>query len=142
MKTYAAKESDIRRNWYLVDAKDKVLGRLAVKMAKLLSGKGKTLYTPNLDAGDEVVVINADKIKVTGKKLDAKLYTRYSGYPGGLRTRTLSQMLSQKPEDVIRHAVKGMLPKNKLTQGMLRRLKIYAGATHPHAAQNPKTVEV
>lgn len=142
MKTYLAKEKDIKRNWHLVDAKDKVLGRVAVKIAGLLSGKRKATYTPHVDSGDEVVVINADKIKTTGRKLDEKLYTHYSGYPGGLRTRTLKQMLAQKPEEVIRHAVKGMLPKNKLAQQMIGRLKVYKGASHPHAAQNPKTIEV
>ncbi|MGE4357138.1 MAG: 50S ribosomal protein L13 [Candidatus Omnitrophota bacterium] len=126
--------------WYLMDAKDEVLGRLAVKVARILMGKHKPGYAPYLPEGDGVIVINARQVKFTGDKLSQKIYTRYSGYPGGLKKIPLSEMLNKKPEYVIRHAVAGMLPKNKLTKVMLRRLKVYADDKHPHLAQKPVLV--
>jgi large subunit ribosomal protein L13 len=137
MKTYSAKPREIEQSWYLVDADGRTLGRLATEIADTLRGKGKTSFTPHVDTGDFVVVINAEKIAVTGKKLEQKIYYRHSGYPGGLRERTLAEQLARRPEEVIRKAVKGMLPKNKLAAAQLRKLKVYAGPEHPHAAQNP-----
>src|SRR3989338_1128459 len=138
MKTYIAKQKDIHRAWYVVDAKDKILGRLATKVATLLMGKGKAIYSPHQDVGDEVIVINARNIKTTGKKLSQKEYKRYSAYPGGLKIETLETVLKKKPEYVIRHAVKGMLPKSKLGDKLLKKLKVYPDGTHPHSAQKPK----
>jgi large subunit ribosomal protein L13 len=137
MKTYTAKPHEIEQAWYLVDADQRTLGRLATEIADLLRGKGKPAYTPHVDTGDFVVVVNAKKVRVTGKKLEQKIYYRHSGYPGGLRERTLAEQLERRPEEVIRKAVKGMLPKNKLASAQLRKLKVYAGAEHPHTAQNP-----
>ena len=137
MKTYSAKPHEIEQSWYLVDADARTLGRLATEIADLLRGKGKPAYTPHVDTGDFVIVVNAKKIHVTGKKLEQKIYYRHSGYPGGLRERTLAEQLARRPEEVIRKAVKGMLPKNKLASAQLRKLKVYAGPEHPHAAQNP-----
>ena len=137
MKTYSAKPGEITREWYLVDADGLTLGRLATLIADTLRGKLKPQYTPHVDTGDFVIVVNAEKIHVTGNKLDQKRYYRHSGYPGGLRERTLAEQLARRPEDVIRKAVKGMLPKNKLAAAQLRKLKVYAGPEHPHAAQNP-----
>lgn len=141
-KTYIAKEKDIKKIWYLVDAKDKILGRLASKVASILIGKDKVIYSPHQDVGDEVIVINASKIKVTGKKVSDKLYKRYSAYPGGLNQEALAKVLSKKPDYVIRHAVKGMLPKNKLGEKLLKKLKVYGGEQHPHQAQNPKVLKI
>jgi large subunit ribosomal protein L13 len=141
MKTYSAKPGEIERHWYVVDAEAKTLGRLATQIADVLRGKGKAAYTPHIDTGDFVVVVNAEKIHVTGQKLDQKLYYHHSGYPGGLRTRTLREQLDRRPEEVLRKAVKGMLPKNKLASAQLRKLKIYAGPEHPHAAQNPEPMQ-
>jgi large subunit ribosomal protein L13 len=141
MKTYSAKAGEIERHWYLVDAQSKTLGRLATQIAEVLRGKGKPAYTPNIDSGDFVIVVNAEKIHVTGQKLDQKLYYHHSGYPGGLRTRTLREQLDRRPEEVLRKAVKGMLPKNRLASAQLRKLKIYAGPEHPHAAQNPEPMQ-
>src|SRR2546426_12650379 len=138
MKTYTAKPVEIQRNWYVVDAAGKTLGRLATQIADTLRGKTKPEYTPHVDTGDFVVVVNAEKIAVTGKKLDDKLYYRHSGYPGGLRSRPLRDELERRPTEVLRKAVKGMLPRNRLGRAQLRKLKIYAGAEHPHAAQAPK----
>jgi large subunit ribosomal protein L13 len=138
MKTYSAKPGEIERHWYVVDAEAKTLGRLATQIADVLRGKGKAAYTPHIDSGDFVIVVNAEKIHVTGQKLDQKLYHHHSGYPGGLRTRTLREQLDRRPEEVLRKAVKGMLPKNRLASAQLRKLKIYAGPEHPHAAQNPE----
>lgn len=138
MKTVFAKKSEVERKWYLFDAADQVLGRLAVKIAVYLRGKHKPIFTPNADTGDFIVVVNADKVKVTGKKLDGKLYYRHSNYPGGLRTESLRRMLDNKPEKVITAAVWGMLPKNRLGRAMLTKLKVYRGAEHPHRAQNPE----
>lgn len=142
MKTYIAKEKDIQRIWYLVDAKDKILGRLASKVASILRGKDKVIYSPHQDTGDEVIVINARKIRTTGKKLTQKVYKRYSAYPGGLNEETLATVLKKRPEYVIMHAVKGMLPKNKLGEKLLKKLRVYPDEAHPHKAQNPKTLTI
>jgi len=142
MKTYVAKPSDRERNWLIVDATGQTLGRLATQIADALRGKRKPTYTPHIDTGDFVVVVNAEKISVTGNKLAQKQYYRHSGYPGGLRSRTLSEMLERRPEDVLRIAVKGMLPRNRLARKQLTKLKIYAGAEHPHAAQQPQPMEI
>jgi large subunit ribosomal protein L13 len=142
MKTYTAKPGEIERSWYVVDAESKTLGRLATQIADVLRGKGKPAYTAHVDTGDFVIVVNAEKIHVTGNKLDQKIYYRHSGYPGGLRERTLREQLDRRPEEVLRKAVKGMLPKNKLAAAQLRKLKIYAGPEHPHAAQSPVPMEV
>ncbi len=135
MNTLMLKKTDVKRSWHLVDVKDKVLGRIATQIASLLKGKHKRNFTPHIDMGDGVVCINVDKIRVTGKKMEQKYYKRYSGYPSGLREEQLEHLLNRKPTDVIRHAVKGMLPKNKLGRCMLKRLKVYAGDKHPHQAQ-------
>jgi large subunit ribosomal protein L13 len=137
MTTYSARASELTPRWYVIDAQDQVLGRLASRIAQILRGKHKPTYTPNLNSGDFVIVINAEKIAVTGNRLDQKLYYRHSQYPGGMKTQTLRQVLVKHPDRVIQHAVKGMLPHNKLGDDMLHRLKIYAGPTHPHAAQQP-----
>lgn len=142
MKTYAATAADRQRDWYVVDAEGKTLGRLATQIAAVLRGKTKPQYTPHVDVGDFVVVVNAEKITVTGDKLASKTYWRHSGYPGGIRSRTLAEMLDRRPEEVIRLAVKGMLPRNKLARKQLLKLKVYAGPEHPHAAQQPKPMEV
>ena len=138
MKTYSAKPGEIAREWYLVDADGQILGRLATRIADTLRGKGKPQYTPHVDTGDFVVVVNAEKINVTGNKRDQKRYYRHSGYPGGLRSRTLRDQLERRPEEVLRMAVKGMLPKNRLARRQITKLKIYAGPEHPHAPQSPK----
>lgn len=140
-KTYSAKPAEVTRQWYVVDASSMTLGRLATLIAKHLMGKHKAMYTPHIDCGDNVVVINAEKVVVTGNKLADKKYYRHSGYPGGLKEVSLSEQLSKHPNRVIEHAVKGMLPKNKLTSPRLARLKIYAGPQHPHAPQSPKPLE-
>jgi large subunit ribosomal protein L13 len=142
MKTYNAKPGEIERRWYVVDAEGKNLGRLATQIADTLRGKTKPQYTPHVDTGDFVVVVNAEKIAVTGKKLDEKVYFRHSGYPGGLKQRTLREQLERRPTEVLRMAVKGMLPKNRLAARQLTKLKIYAGPEHPHEAQAPKPLEV
>ncbi|HEX6702151.1 MAG TPA: 50S ribosomal protein L13 [Gaiellaceae bacterium] len=142
MKTYTAKPGEINRDWYLVDADGKTLGRLATQIADTLRGKGKPQYTPHVDTGDFVVVVNAEKITVTGQKLDQKRYYRHSGYPGGIRSRTLREQLERRPTEVLRKAVKGMLPRNRLARRQLTKLKIYAGPEHPHEAQAPKPLEV
>ena len=138
MKTYSAKTGEITRDWYVVDAEGQTLGRLATQIADRLRGKGKPTYTPHVDTGDFVVVVNAEKIAVTGKKLDQKIYYRHSGYPGGLRERTLRVQLDRFPTEVLRKAVRGMLPRNKLGRQQLTKLKIYVGPEHPHGAQEPK----
>ena len=142
MKTYTAKPGEIQREWFVVDAEGKTLGRLATQIADTLRGKGKPAYTPHVDTGDFVIVVNAEKIHVTGSKLDTKIYYRHSGYPGGIKQRTLREQLDRRPTEVIRKAVKGMLPKNKLASAQIRKLKIYAGPEHPHAAQAPKPLEL
>lgn len=141
MTTYIAKEKDIKKIWYVVDAKDKILGRLAAKVATVLRGKDKVIFSPHQDTGDEVIVINASKVRVTGKKMRDKEYKSYSAYPGGLNITTLDKMLQKKPEYVIRHAVAGMLPKNKLGAKLLKKLRVYSDDKHPHDAQNPKIME-
>jgi large subunit ribosomal protein L13 len=142
MKTWNAKPGEIERGWYLVDADGKNLGRLATQIADTLRGKRKPQFTPHVDTGDFVIVVNAEKIAVTGKKLDDKMYYRHSGYPGGLKQRTLREQLERRPTEVIRAAVKGMLPRNKLARQQLTKLKVYAGPEHPHDAQAPKDLEV
>lgn len=142
MKTYMATAANRERDWLVVDAEGKTLGRLATRIADALRGKRKPEYTPHVDTGDFVVVVNAEKIHVTGDKLASKLYYRHSGYPGGIRSRTLAEMLDRRPEEVIRKAVKGMLPRNRLGRAQLRKLKVYAGPEHPHAAQQPKPMEI
>jgi large subunit ribosomal protein L13 len=142
MKTYVATPASRERNWLVVDASGQTLGRLATRIADTLRGKNKPEYTPNCDVGDFVIVVNAEKISVTGKKREEKLYRRHSGYPGGLRARTLGEMLERRPEEVIRRAVKGMLPRNRLARAQLRKLKVYSGPDHPHAAQKPEPMEV
>ena len=138
MKTWNAKPHEVERRWYVVDAEGETLGRLATRVADTLRGKRKPGYTPHVDTGDFVIVVNAEKIAVTGKKLQQKLYYRHSGYPGGLKTRTLSEQLDRRPTEVIRAAVKGMLPRNKLSRAQIGKLKIYAGPAHPHEAQQPE----
>jgi large subunit ribosomal protein L13 len=142
MKTYSAKPGEIARDWYVVDADGQTLGRLATQIADTLRGKRKPQYTPHVDTGDFVVVVNAEKIAVTGAKLDQKRYYRHSGYPGGLRSRTLREQLERRPTEVIRIAVRGMLPKNRLARQQLTKLKVYAGPEHPHSAQNPKPLNL
>jgi large subunit ribosomal protein L13 len=141
MKTYSAKPGEVTREWYLVDAEGKTLGRLATQIADTLRGKRKPQFTPHVDTGDFVIVVNAEKIRVTGNKLDQKRYYRHSGYPGGLRSRTLREQLDRRPTEVLRVAVKGMLPKNRLARQQITKLKIYAGPEHPHEAQNPRPLE-
>ena len=142
MSSYVQKPHEVERKWYLVDATDKTLGRLSSKIASMLRGKHKPIFTPHVDCGDYVVVINAEKVKVTGKKLEDKEYKRHSGYPGGLKTVTLEKMLEDKPEEVMIHAVKGMLPKGKLGRQMLKKLRVYKGAEHDHSAQKPEKLEI
>jgi large subunit ribosomal protein L13 len=142
LKTYVATPQDRERNWLLVDAEGQTLGRLATQIADALRGKRKPTYTPHVDTGDFVVVVNAEKISVTGAKRHEKLYHRHSGYPGGLKTRTLNDMLERRPEEVIRLAVRGMLPKNRLARKQLTKLKVYAGPDHPHEAQKPQPMEI
>jgi large subunit ribosomal protein L13 len=142
MKTYVATPATRERNWLVVDANGQTLGRLATQIADVLRGKRKPEYTPHCDVGDFVIVVNADKVAVTGKKLEEKRYYRHSGYPGGLRSRTLAEMLERRPEEVVRRAVKGMLPRTRLGRAQLRKLKVYAGPDHPHAAQKPEPMEL
>jgi len=142
MKTYVANPQTRDRRWYVVDAEGKTLGRLATQLADVLRGKRKPEYTPHVDTGDFVVVINAEKIAVTGDKRAQKRYYRHSGYPGGLRSRTLGEMLERRPEEVIRKAVKGMLPRNRLARRQITKLKVYAGPEHPHVAQKPEPMEI
>ncbi len=142
MKTYQAKKEEVDHRWYLVNAEGKVLGRLAAALAKVLRGKHKPTYTPHVDTGDFVVVVNAGKVSLTGRKLKNKTYYRYTGYPGGLKEMTAEKLLTKKPTEMIRMAVKGMLPKNSLGRQMLRKLKVYAGPNHPHEAQKPVSLEI
>jgi large subunit ribosomal protein L13 len=135
MKTYSTKASDIKREWHVIDASGQTLGRLASEVARLLLGKHKPIYVPHLDTGDYVIVINADKIRVTGNKVEQKLYYRHSGYPGALKSTSLAEMMKTQPTRVIEHAVRGMLPKNPLGRAMFKKLKVYAGPNHPHQAQ-------
>ncbi len=142
MKTSYAKKEDVARDWYVVDAQDKILGRLASEIATRLRGKHKPLYAPFMDAGDFVIVVNAEKISLTGKKLTDKVYYHHSGYPGGLKAVTAGKLLQEKPEELLRTAVKGMLPKNTLGRAMLKKLKIYRGGDHPHEAQCPRVLDL
>lgn len=137
MKTFVAKKEDIKTSWYVIDAKGKTLGRVAAAVAKVLRGKGKVIFTPSVDTGDHVVIINASLVRVTGNKLKDKSYSRYSGYPGGIKNVTLENMLKNRPEAVIRHAVRGMIPHNRLGRDIYRKLKVYSGETYPHKPQNP-----
>lgn len=142
VKTYTPKEKEIERSWFIVDAEDAILGRLSTRVASILRGKHKPQFTPNLDAGDYVVVVNAEKVRVTGGKEDKKLYYRHSRYPGGIRSRSFSEMIERNPERVIEIAVRGMLPKNALGKRTLRKLRVYAGPDHPHTAQEPIKLEI
>lgn len=141
-KTYIPKEKDIKRKWYIVDADGKILGRLATRVADVLRGKDKVIYTPHMDVGDGVIVINAEKVRVTGKKEEQKIYQRYSGYPGGLKEEKLSRLRERDPERIITLAVRGMVPHNRLGRSMLKKLKVYKGSNHRHTAQNPEPLEV
>jgi large subunit ribosomal protein L13 len=140
MKTEVAKLENVKRDWYLVDAQGAVLGRLATQIANVLRGKNKAIFTPSVDTGDFVIVVNAEKIALTGNKLADKIYYSHSGFPGGIKEISAGKLLEKKPEDIIKKAVKGMLPKNKLARHMLKKLKIYAGGKHPHEAQQPKAL--
>lgn len=142
MKTEVAKKETVVHDWYLVDAENLVLGRLATQVANVLRGKHKPVYTPSVDTGDFVVVVNADKIALTGKKMADKIYYSHTGFPGGLKEVNAASMMAKKPEELIRKAVKGMLPKNKLARHMLKKLKVYAGSVHPHEAQQPKQLSL
>ena len=141
MATYSAKKGEVERSWYIIDAENKVLGRIATKIAAILRGKHKPVFTPHMDTGDFVVVINAKKVHMTGRKLTNKIYYRHTGYPGGLKSMTAEEMLKKKPENIIKLAVQGMLPKNKLGRKQLTKLKVYSGSNHPHKAQTPKVLE-
>ena len=142
MRTFTEKTAEIKQEWYVVDARDLTLGRLAARIAPILKGKHKPTYTPHLDCGDFVIVINADKLRVTGRKLDQKLYYRHSGYPGGLTSISLRDQLQRHPERVLEEAVRGMLPKNRLGRRMFKKLKVYAGGSHPHQAQQPRPLDL
>ena len=142
MKSFMASPATIERKWYVIDAEGQTLGRLSSEIAKILRGKNKPTFTPFIDTGDNVIVVNAEKIKVTGKKMDQKIYYKHSDYPGGMRETTLKEMLEKKPTDVITLAVKGMLPKGPLGRSMIEKLHVYAGAEHPHAAQKPEALEI
>ncbi len=142
MSTPVAKKAELQKDWYVVDLENKVLGRAATEIARVLRGKHKAIYTPSVDTGDFVIVLNAEKIRLTGNKLSQKTYYRHSGYTGGLTAITASKMLEKKPEELIKRAVKGMLPKNKLGRQMFRKLKVYCGPEHPHQAQQPKELKV
>jgi large subunit ribosomal protein L13 len=142
VRTFTQKNEEIERDWYVVDAEGETLGRLASRIAPILKGKHKPIYTPHLDCGDFVIIVNAEKVRVTGRKLDQKFYHRHSGYPGGLKSISLRDQLDKYPERVLQAAVRGMLPKNKLGRRMLKKLKVYAGDSHPHQAQQPKSLEL
>jgi large subunit ribosomal protein L13 len=142
MKSYMARPLEVERKWYVVDAEGQTLGRLATEIATVLRGKNKPQYTPHVDTGDFVVVVNAEKVVVTGRKAEQKVYRRHSGYPGGLKETSYEQLMERRPNEILRRAVKGMMPKNRLARQQLRKLKIYAGPEHPHAAQNPQPYEV
>lgn len=142
MKTYQAKKEELEQKWYLVNAEGKVLGRLAAELVKILKGKNKPTYTPHLDTGDFVIVVNAGKVALTGKKMRDKIYYHHTGYPGGIKEMNAEKLLAKKPTEMIRMAVKGMLPKNSLGRQMIRKLKIYAGPNHPHEAQQPVTINI
>jgi large subunit ribosomal protein L13 len=141
MKSYMAKTDEVERKWHIIDAEDKVLGRLATEVATILSGKNKAIYTPHVDTGDNVIIINAGKVKLTGKKLSQNNYTYHTGYPGGLKQVSYKQLMVEKPEKIIELAVRGMLPKNKIGRKMIKKMKVYAGAEHGHEAQQPEMYE-
>ncbi|MDD2483670.1 MAG: 50S ribosomal protein L13 [Eubacteriales bacterium] len=141
MKSFVAKPHEVERKWYIIDAEGKTLGRMSTEVASILRGKRKPIYTPHVDTGDYVIIINAEKIVVTGKKRTDKVYKRHTGYPGGLREITFDKLQAKKPEEIIRHAIKGMMPKGKLGREMFTKLKVYAGTQHKHAAQQPQTWE-
>ena len=142
MKSYMARPQEVERKWYVVDAEGQTLGRLATQIARVLRGKNKAQYTPHIDTGDFVVVINADRIEVTGRKAEQKIYYRHTGYPGGLKEVSYERMMDRKPTEIVRKAVWGMMPKSRLARAQFKKLKIYAGPEHPHAAQDPQTLEV
>ncbi len=142
MKTFTPKPSDIEHNWYVIDARNEILGRLASKVAHILRGKHKPIFAPHVDVGDHVIIINAHKIRVTGRKAQQKRYTSYSGYPGGLKETAYEKMLEKHPERILEHAIRGMLPKNRLGRKMFKKLKVYAGNQHPHTAQHPEQLKL
>lgn len=142
MKTFQAKKEEVKHQWYLVDAEGKVLGRLAAELAKILRGKNKPIYTPHVDTGDFVIVVNAGKVNLTGKKMKDKIYYHYTGHPGGIRAMSAEKLITKKPNEMIRMAVKGMLPKTSLGRQMIQKLKIYAGPKHPHEAQKPIPLQI
>ncbi|HEX5773563.1 MAG TPA: 50S ribosomal protein L13 [Geomobilimonas sp.] len=142
MKTQVAKKEQVTRDWYLVNVEEKVLGRVATQIASILRGKNKAMFTPSVDTGDFVIVVNAEKIALTGNKMADKVYYSHSGFPGGIKSITAGKLIDKKPEELIRKAVKGMLPKNKLARHMLSKLKIYTGSEHPHKAQQPKAIDI
>ena len=142
LQTYSAKKEDIERQWVVIDAQDQILGRLATRVATILRGKNKPIFTNHVDTGDFVIIVNAEKVRLTGNKLDAKMYYRHSGYPGGIKGMTAREMLVRKPEQVIKIAVKGMLPKNRLASQVITKLKVYAGPDHPHKAQQPEKIVI
>jgi len=142
LKTYSAKAGEIKRDWWVVDATDQTLGRLSAKLAMILQGKNKPVYTPHMDTGDFVVVVNVEKMRVTGRKLDQKIYYRHTGYAGGQKATSMRDMMERHPDRVLTHAVKGMLPKNRLSSAQLKKLKIFSGPEHTHAAQQPRVLEI
>ncbi len=142
MGTFSAKPTDIKQDWYIVDAEDIVLGRLASQVAQILRGKHKPIFTPHMDTGDFIIIINAEKVRLTGKKAEAKTYFRHTGYPGGQRTTSYRELLEKHPERIIQKAVKGMIPHNRLGRKIMKKLKVYAGTEHPHEAQQPKPLEI
>lgn len=142
MKSFIAKPQEIERKWYVIDAEGKTLGRLASQAAAILRGKNKPIFTPHVDCGDYVIIVNAEKVKVTGKKRHDKVYKRHSGYPGGLKELNFEQMMEKHPTEAVRHAIKGMMPKGKLGRSMFKKLKVYAGPEHNHAAQKPETLDI
>ena len=142
MKTLSIKQEDVRRSWYVIDATDRTLGRLSTQIALRIRGKHKAEFTPHVDTGDYVVVINAEKVRVTGNKLDEKIYNHHTGFPGGIKSISLAKLMKKSPEKVVEMAVKGMMPKSKLGRSMISKLKVYAGSEHPHAAQQPQPLEL
>jgi large subunit ribosomal protein L13 len=142
MKSFMAKTNEVERKWYVIDAENKVLGRMATEIANILSGKNKPIYTPHVDTGDFVIIINAEKVKLTGNKMSQKNYTYHTGHPGGLKEVPYSRLIKEKPEKIIELAVKGMLPKSSLGRGMIKKMKVYAGSEHNHQAQNPEKYEI
>ncbi len=142
MKTFSARKEDVERKWFVVDAEDKIVGRLASGIANVLRGKNKPIFTSHVDTGDNIVVLNADKVRFTGRKWEQKKYYRHSTYPGGLKETTAAKMIKQKPEEIIRHAVWGMIPHNRLGRQIMKKLRIYAGSEHPHKAQKPEILEI